>query len=530
MEKDSYSSVNDSSCCVRGKMASVCGAAEVGTFGDLNIQTHSRKLRESGSSSVTCERQIRTVQSTQHRGIPGKKAMSFRRRLFRSRIDRGDGAMKAISLDRFLMIVCFLVAEQTSFSQSIVWQRSSVGIGDTAVVTSFASNSQGQIFAGGGASGLYRSSDNGLTWAPLTLKPTNFGTRAIAIDSSGWIFLGGDFGVSRSTDNGVNWTRKNVGFEDTLFSHVTSLVVNHNGYIFAAVEQWGLYRSTNRGDSWQPCAKSFQSLTVTCLVNDSWGNLYVGTQSVFRYGGFFVSNNNGDSWTGPMFWGKTVTSAVVNSAGIVLVATQIPWMLYRWTNLGLTWDTLSTNAQICLLGVNSSDHLFGIAPRNPPDIGRYTSGVLKSTDKGSSWVSLNQGLPDTTSIVSMFVAPNGYVFLGTSGQGIYRSSQRTTSVAVYQSTIAAFSLGQNYPNPFNPSTTIRYELTTPAFVSMNIFNTLGQEVALLVNEQKAAGIYQIRWNPSNVPSGIYFCRLQARQTNGGQAGEFTQTKKLVLVR
>jgi hypothetical protein len=121
----------------------------------------------------------------------------------------------------------------------------------------------------------------------------------------------------------------------------------------------------------------------------------------------------------------------------------------------------------------------------------------------------------------MFVAPNGYVFLGTSGHGIYRSSQRTTSVAVSQSTIAAFSLGQNYPNPFNPTTTIRYDLPKSANINLKIFNTLGQEITSLVNEHKEAGYYQATWN-ANVPSGIYFYRLQA--------GEYVETKKMILLK
>lgn len=84
-----------------------------------------------------------------------------------------------------------------------------------------------------------------------------------------------------------------------------------------------------------------------------------------------------------------------------------------------------------------------------------------------------------------------------------------------------FLLSQNYPNPFNPSTTISYSLPKTANVSLRIFNTLGQEVALLVNEQRSPGYYQVQWN-ANVPSGIYFYRLQA--------GSFIETKKLVLLR
>jgi hypothetical protein len=80
---------------------------------------------------------------------------------------------------------------------------------------------------------------------------------------------------------------------------------------------------------------------------------------------------------------------------------------------------------------------------------------------------------------------------------------------------------QNYPNPFNPSTTIRYALSRPANVTLRIFNTLGQEVALLVNEWKAAGTHQATWNAS-VPSGIYFYRIKT--------DEFIETKKMMLLR
>ena len=85
-----------------------------------------------------------------------------------------------------------------------------------------------------------------------------------------------------------------------------------------------------------------------------------------------------------------------------------------------------------------------------------------------------------------------------------------------------YSLGQNFPNPFNPSTVILYTLPSGGLVTLRIFNLLGQEVALLVNERKEAGYYQATWSASNVPSGVYFYRLQA--------GEFVQTKKAILLK
>lgn len=91
-------------------------------------------------------------------------------------------------------------------------------------------------------------------------------------------------------------------------------------------------------------------------------------------------------------------------------------------------------------------------------------------------------------------------------------------------------LAQNYPNPFNPGTAVSYQLSVVSFVTLKVFNVLGEEVARLVNEVRPAGTHTAQWNASYSPSGVYFYRLQARQISGGQAGEYVATKKMLLVR
>jgi len=85
-----------------------------------------------------------------------------------------------------------------------------------------------------------------------------------------------------------------------------------------------------------------------------------------------------------------------------------------------------------------------------------------------------------------------------------------------------FTLYQNYPNPFNPSTKIRFSLPKSGFVTLKIYNLLGKELETLVKEYKQASDYEVNWNAKNQPSGIYLYRLQA--------GEFIETKKLILQR
>jgi hypothetical protein len=93
-----------------------------------------------------------------------------------------------------------------------------------------------------------------------------------------------------------------------------------------------------------------------------------------------------------------------------------------------------------------------------------------------------------------------------------------------------FVLFNNFPNPFNPSTRIRYGLPARALVSLTVFNTLGQEVARLVQGDREAGYHEVEFNARDLSSGVYFYRMLARPTDGRQAGERVQTRKLLLLR
>jgi hypothetical protein len=86
----------------------------------------------------------------------------------------------------------------------------------------------------------------------------------------------------------------------------------------------------------------------------------------------------------------------------------------------------------------------------------------------------------------------------------------------------SFVLLQNFPNPFNPSTTIRYNILSRSLVTLTVFDLLGREVATLVDGMQDPGEKTVTFDGSALASGVYFYRLKA--------GEFVQTRKLVLVR
>ncbi len=91
-----------------------------------------------------------------------------------------------------------------------------------------------------------------------------------------------------------------------------------------------------------------------------------------------------------------------------------------------------------------------------------------------------------------------------------------------------YNLFQNYPNPFNPSTTIRYAVPLQSYVTVKIYNSLGENIAELINLSQSAGSYQVDWNASNVASGIYFYSIEVIPTDGSEY--FHSVKKMILLK
>jgi hypothetical protein len=133
-----------------------------------------------------------------------------------------------------------------------------------------------------------------------------------------------------------------------------------------------------------------------------------------------------------------------------------------------------------------------------------------------------------------------YAYNETDSSGYSNTTSVLTDLPVELNAIPKkFQLMQNYPNPFNPSTKITFTIPTPpsppeadshlakgrnevGFVSLNVYDVLGNEVATLVNEEKPAGLHEVTWDSANAPSGVYFCRLRA--------GNSIETKKMMLLR
>ncbi|MGE5795998.1 MAG: T9SS type A sorting domain-containing protein, partial [Ignavibacteria bacterium] len=107
---------------------------------------------------------------------------------------------------------------------------------------------------------------------------------------------------------------------------------------------------------------------------------------------------------------------------------------------------------------------------------------------------------------------------------IYDRNEIITNISIFShyNIPSGWKLFQNYPNPFNPSTTIKFSLNGTVYVTLKIYNFLGQEITQLLSQEMNAGTFAIDWDASKYASGVYFYYLQA--------GSFSETKKLILLK
>ncbi len=384
------------------------------------------------------------------------------------------------------------------------WVQVSNGMGNilAGTVTIDGNN----MFAGGTSAGVYYTSNFGANWVQTTLN----NQLVFALINSGSNVLAGTFnaGTFRSSNNGASWNQVTMGGNMTVWAYCFSGSNIFAGTFCPIVANMGVYRSTDNGVSWS--LAGVNNREVRSLA--SFGNyIYAGTID----SGVFISTNSGVNWSKSSLNNRNVRSLTVNG-NFVFAGILNAQGVFKSTDYGNTWiQSLSNNNDCNALDMMGSTVIAGT----------ITNGVYVSNDNGANWVQKNEGL----SHLSVFALKiyNGFVYAGTSGGGVYK---RPLSDLIGISQISEivplkYSLKQNFPNPFNPSTTIRFDIsgTSAAKTSLIVYDLLGREVEELVNEKLSPGEYEVNFNSSNYPSGIYYYKLSI-------GGDFTETKKMVLVK
>ena len=162
--------------------------------------------------------------------------------------------------------------------------------------------------------------------------------------------------------------------------------------------------------------------------------------------------------------------------------------------------------------------------------GSYDYATIKySSDGDENWVvrySNSGAAGSSDEPFSLYVDDLSNVYVtGMSALDYATIKYTQTLTDVYQKNFdlpERYSLLQNYPNPFNPSTKIRWQQPTGSWLTLKVFDVIGNKISTLVDEYKPAGIYEVNFNAANLPSGTYFYKLQA--------GAFIETKKMILIK
>ena len=263
-------------------------------------------------------------------------------------------------------------------------------------------------------------------------------------------------------------------------------------HIFLDSDSKWVYRSTDLGASWHNKTNGLPSHIRNVAVNSITGMMFVGD----------IGGNSGVYRSTPMINVDIAPESI--DFGALQSGSYKDTVLYI-TNVGATAIVIT---DVNIIGDNSESFINTL---------NDTITIKRNeTQKFSITFAPNTG---GTKIATMEIVTDiGNILISLNGNSI----DQTTSVNEPEEIPTTYSLMQNYPNPFNPTTKIQYSLPTATNVKLSIYNSIGQEMMQLVNETQSAGKYIVDFNPQNLPSGIYFYRLQT--------SKFVDTKKMLLLK
>jgi photosystem II stability/assembly factor-like uncharacterized protein len=377
--------------------------------------------------------------------------------------------------------------------------------------------------------------------------------------NNGWA-VGGRFGVGalilKTSDGGANWS-DNLIIPGTvnLFNSVYFTDLNTGWAIANAI----MMQTTNAGNSWDTSAIPTNGYLHQIQFVDSNYGWVAGTEDNLTRGVILRTTDGGSNWdrieinNGGLFysisflnqdlgWGgageiyKTTDGGlnwiIINDStggGSICFADELngwcggassggPYgFINKTTDGGYNWSSTSGPDIPGLMDVSFFDKNIGWA------VGYGSSSpIIKTTDGGENW--FHQESSEINALNSVFIidsstgwsAGNGVILKTTNGGVTFINEEGIVNIP------STFKLNQNYPNPFNPRTKIEFSIRESGIVSLRVYDVLGNVVLALVDEYKPLGTYEVDWNATGLPSGVYLYQLK---TDG-----YVESKKMILLK
>ena len=404
------------------------------------------------------------------------------------------------------------------------WFSQSSGINRALFTVFFVNTNTGYV--GGGDGSILKTIDGGAIWFPL-----NTGTNQIIEeiyfmnDNTG--FAAGRIGtLLKTTNSGITWNFKNTGSNNWLYS--IKFVNSNTGYcvggtIYSPYDHIVL-KTTNGGDNW-----FIKKSGIGFWLESFWLSGVNNIIAVGSNGTIIKTDDGGNNW-------------VTQTSGASSTLTKV---FFTDFNTGYITGFNSTILKTTNGGMSPLIPIL-ISPPNGSDSTSLTPTLLWNNISGVNNYKVQVSTISNFSVItdSATVSSNQYTISAgkllnaityfwrvnatdSSGTGPWSEVWSFSTIPVGIKKISTsipeeYNLFQNYPNPFNPSTHIKFDIPSSSYVKIIIYDNIGKEVTKLVDRKLSAGSYEVNWDGSSYPSGVYFYKLIS--------DEFVDTKKMLLLK
>lgn len=431
-----------------------------------------------------------------------------------------------------LLLLCTVVIATTSPTLAQYWE---ITAGPPAATTSLATNSQGHVFAGTSSSAVYRTTNLGLDWERLDNGIDDGGPNfvtisqmVVGVNDELFAAVNGK-GIFRSRDNGTTWQLLNLGVTVPSNARMTVArkVVENVTMVFVGMDAGAsnlkCFLSENSGET-------FVDLPITGLPSavSSVFEVFISPNSekffvlVSYNKGLYRSTNRGQSWTridsdpqsgesednfktmtydvnGHLYVGRNALPSSTHSKNAVVM---------KSTNDGTSWFYLTegwnnndiTNNRISGIAISENGEMYASTEK---------SGTFYSTDFGATWVTRNDGLAGDGSATSVVITNKRHAFIAPIGAFIHRHIDPSTSVDEERSPL--FAVGAPSPNPSVDVVRLPVTVMTSTPVVARVVDATGADATAPVEQMLDRGDHWIAFTTAGLAPGVYHLRVMAGQ-------------------
>ena len=444
-------------------------------------------------------------------------------------------------MKKLISFLIFLFISNVVLAQSgwIVYQT---GVISTLWDVQFINQNTGWVV--GDTTAVFKTTNGGLNWMKHDISyTTNIELFSLKfLDANTGFAAGGHHSgvgdlyyayIFKTTNGGTNWFTlyNNNGSGSWLINTIlpldeSTIYITGEGIQGSWVTTGGVFKSTDGGLNFSLSFERGQSSSVYFInPQTGWASAYYATNVGITDEYIYKTTNAGVNWFEQ--YGDTTSNGMIirkmqfvndNLGYAISGSPNDRSRIYKTTNAGNHWDTTnySNRKYETLFFINENTGWKGGCAF--PD----SSCVAYTSNGGESWILQRRsviarvyGLCFINNLTGWAAMWNGTIMKTTTGGSV-------SVLSLVNEIPSEYKLHQNYPNPFNPKTNIRFDLPHSSHVRLIIYDVLGREITTLVNEKLSAGSYEVDWNASGYPSGVYFYKLVA--------DDYVGVKKMLMIK